>query len=753
MLPGGRSTHQLNLGGIERKEIGVGQDMGRRKFLNLLGLAPIAPIAFPRNEELVAKGEQISQGGRQNVEEINRAILAALKRNPAKGVYSVPGVWYDIRDYGIVVEGGDITKALQATIDEAISTGLKRIVIPAVGTGTLTCGAITWSGSNWLLELQCQRLLLTATLVMPQGSKIRGNSFLGGGNPNQWPPGTFVLTGSLNPGILIDSVTNCTLEGLQLGEHSTACKVSNASCITIERCIFGTDNSGGISPLIIDSTFWVNIRDVLCVASTNAVNSGAYAAEFIQTANTENVTGLINAKNMLLGGNGIYIHPTASSNGAGSGTLFFEDLFCENLAVGKSLVTLDSSSRAITQVYLTRPGVADAPGAYYIIKNTGSQTHGVLIHDMPQGTDVLLDPTSTLIHGLSHFGTSAQPYTSAMVPVYAQQWGREWPESVDKILVSAPRGPQYVVGTALNVLQDPTTWDHSPTTGQLAPDGSTFAAINVSNYQQGPKVYDLQNPGLAIGDWYIMGCWVQAVDGTNHVPQGALPTLDLSSWTVSSSGCSINGGGNNAAQGTGFGFTYIKDGSWIWSCAAFKVTGIGSGICSVKMLLNNNDSNGVQFRYFNPCLQYLPVALGWKDADVINAARSYKGGWASGSVAGDVSVLDHQNFRAKKISTPKGSSTLTIATGVVTAIGSYHLIDTEAAAASDDLDTISGGIEGQRLVIRAANSARTVVAKDGTGNLQIAGDFSMDNAQDTLELIYDSALSAWLELGRSDNGA
>lgn len=99
------------------------------------------------------------------------------------------------------------------------------------------------------------------------------------------------------------------------------------------------------------------------------------------------------------------------------------------------------------------------------------------------------------------------------------------------------------------------------------------------------------------------------------------------------------------------------------------------------------------------------------------------------------------------------ATTLTIATGAITATYNYHLVDTEAAAATDDLDTISGGVAGQRLVLRAANSARTVVVKDGTGNIQCAGDFSLDNAQDTIELIYDSALSAWLEIGRSDNGA
>lgn len=95
---------------------------------------------------------------------------------------------------------------------------------------------------------------------------------------------------------------------------------------------------------------------------------------------------------------------------------------------------------------------------------------------------------------------------------------------------------------------------------------------------------------------------------------------------------------------------------------------------------------------------------------------------------------------------------LTISSGAISVTGGFHTVDTESDAATDDLDTINGGIDGQHLIIRAENSARTVVAKDGTGNLQLAGDFSMDNAQDTLQLIFDNTLSAWLEISRSNNG-
>jgi hypothetical protein len=94
---------------------------------------------------------------------------------------------------------------------------------------------------------------------------------------------------------------------------------------------------------------------------------------------------------------------------------------------------------------------------------------------------------------------------------------------------------------------------------------------------------------------------------------------------------------------------------------------------------------------------------------------------------------------------------LTIATGVITVTKSYHRVDTEANAASDDLDTINGGSEGDLLVLRAEDGSHTVVVKDGTGNIECAGDFSMDNAFDRITLLYSGG--AWVELCRSDNAA
>lgn len=100
----------------------------------------------------------------------------------------------------------------------------------------------------------------------------------------------------------------------------------------------------------------------------------------------------------------------------------------------------------------------------------------------------------------------------------------------------------------------------------------------------------------------------------------------------------------------------------------------------------------------------------------------------------------------------KTSTTLTIATGAITVVQQYHLVDTEAAAASDDLDTISGGVTGEQIVLRAANTARTVVIKHATGNIQLNGaaDFSLDTTEKALALFFDG--TNWLEMAKGAGG-
>ncbi|KKK61579.1 hypothetical protein LCGC14_3012930, partial [marine sediment metagenome] len=129
-------------------------------------------------------------------------------------------------------------------------------------------------------------------------------------------------------------------------------------------------------------------------------------------------------------------------------------------------------------------------------------------------------------------------------------------------------------------------------------------------------------------------------------------------------------------------------------------------------------------------------------------------------LAGDVTVvgsgksLEVINFKFET------STELTIdGSGDVTRTQASHNIDTNGGAGADNLDGIAGGADGMFLLIRPNNDARTVVVRHNqnaaaTKNILLAGgdDATLDDIQDTLLLVYDSALDtngAWVEISRS----
>lgn len=108
-------------------------------------------------------------------------------------------------------------------------------------------------------------------------------------------------------------------------------------------------------------------------------------------------------------------------------------------------------------------------------------------------------------------------------------------------------------------------------------------------------------------------------------------------------------------------------------------------------------------------------------------------------------VLDSNNslrqynttgFRSGKL---VGAQSVTIASGVVTITRPGVLVvDTESAASTDDLDTITfADVQvGDVLLVVAANNARDVVLKDATGNLRLPADLTLTHGQDTAMLFY-----------------
>ncbi len=96
-----------------------------------------------------------------------------------------------------------------------------------------------------------------------------------------------------------------------------------------------------------------------------------------------------------------------------------------------------------------------------------------------------------------------------------------------------------------------------------------------------------------------------------------------------------------------------------------------------------------------------------------------------------------ENVPGTKDGTP---ATLTIVAGAITPTVAVQYVDTAAAAATDDLDTITGTnmYAGGFLWLRAANTARTVVLKHGVDNIVCqSGDISLDSTDMWVLLFYD----------------
>jgi len=131
-----------------------------------------------------------------------------------------------------------------------------------------------------------------------------------------------------------------------------------------------------------------------------------------------------------------------------------------------------------------------------------------------------------------------------------------------------------------------------------------------------------------------------------------------------------------------------------------------------------------------------------------DGTRAFTGDIGHGGYAADnLSITDILELQFKT------ATELTISGGSVTRTQAFHTIDTESDAATDDLDTISGGAVGDLLIIRAAHTDRTVVLKHNTGNLFLRGaaDIDMDDATTLYFFQYDTD-SKWHDLGGGGGG-
>jgi hypothetical protein len=114
----------------------------------------------------------------------------------------------------------------------------------------------------------------------------------------------------------------------------------------------------------------------------------------------------------------------------------------------------------------------------------------------------------------------------------------------------------------------------------------------------------------------------------------------------------------------------------------------------------------------------------------------------------------HIGFASSDTLSMASAVELTIVSGTVTCTQTLHRIDTEGDIATDDLDTIIGGTDGDIIIVRAENGTRTVVLKDGTGNLKLGGrDLELIDTNMAVMLFYSGVLDQWLLIGDGGGSA
>tara|TARA_R100001082_G_scaffold35187_1_gene18263 strand:+ start:8803 stop:9381 length:579 start_codon:yes stop_codon:yes gene_type:complete len=84
--------------------------------------------------------------------------------------------------------------------------------------------------------------------------------------------------------------------------------------------------------------------------------------------------------------------------------------------------------------------------------------------------------------------------------------------------------------------------------------------------------------------------------------------------------------------------------------------------------------------------------------------------------------------------------------GSISISDSYHIVDTQSDASSDNLDEIQGGEAGQILILRTANSSRDVVVRHDEGNIFTASGSNVTLGTTNSFIILLRISTGWYEI-------
>jgi hypothetical protein len=664
--------------------------------------------------------------------------------------------YIDIRDYGTVTAGGDITAAIQAVI-AARNTHLNyRVRVPMVGSGSYTLDGAALNATTgyyskpWIWELDCSTITMTTGLVVASDHTWRGmrtrqlNTFQSFPNPQ---PSIVMQSGVNNKAVTISEARNIRFEGLSVqanGTNGNAMYCWASDQVTIKDCVFGSDGPG--IPLHIDSCFWFTLENITASPNSSGVrDSIRFSTDTDHTLNC----GLIRCKELRVTRNGIRFVSTFGEGGVNN--IIVEDLISEGLVDGCNLITFDSTNHVVGQIHIIRPDMADSLGTSYVIKNIGSQTSGIKLDcSIPQAQE-LWDPTNTPIDDLvidESLGGFFQntPITRNFQPdsVGTSKWGswsRYGPTSIDARLACAPIGLPWVIGSPLNVTQDPASWTavsgSTITSGITAPDGSTRAG-RVSG-GGGARCFFSNSTTVSADDYFLIGVWIR--------PTAAGRSIYDTTTTFSVTGYSLNGQGASLIVTQQFFEDSLEGPGWRWTSVLAKVTSAGSDTTPDMQLVLG--VSGAAADYFNPCIIQIPASAGIDDIWMINWARSLKGGWPAGAVQGDVALLDHQKLKiGGGVRLFSSSSVPTTGTG---AVGDIAFNSAPASGEPLGWVCVGAGTPGTWMGLATITDAAMVLSATGTGTSTFVGQAASGSVTGALSATGSG--SATLFVGSAGNGS
>lgn len=161
----------------------------------------------------------------------------------------------------------------------------------------------------------------------------------------------------------------------------------------------------------------------------------------------------------------------------------------------------------------------------------------------------------------------------------------------------------------------------------------------------------------------------------------------------------------------------------------------------IAMIDNNNGLAGIAAEFFAGSLRNTVEVKRYANPTTVSDSSAIVNDLSTGST----NVFTYAPLPNRQSATI-ASDAITLRHGRISVIR----VDTEGNAATDNLATINGGVEGQIITINQAVNARDVTIKHGTGNIRLNGavDFAFTTVHQTLTLMYVAGATSWVEVSR-----